>query len=295
MMTPVVKTLRPVGFKKGAIIALGIIAFGLMRQPGYGVQGSFQTGSAPQEDTSPAYALEVEPLGTGDCGRCHSDIYQMIKTNGGKHKIECRTCHVQFHVFRPGRGPYEEVLPKCETCHEAAIHGAELSGCSGCHSRAHAPLDIPAERSLEQGCPICHVEAVKEIRTFVTQHSELYCFSCHHTRHRNVPECIACHQPHSEEMTQSDCLTCHPPHKVLEVVYPEGIPKEACAGCHRRAYEILAQSGSKHTALSCARCHRKHRGITRCVECHPEPHSAAMLQEFRVCGRCHGEAHSLIE
>ena len=293
-MTAVVRILGSVGFKKSAIIALGIIAFCLVRHPGYGVQALCQTPSVPQEDMSSPYTREVAPLGTADCGRCHTEIYHMIRANGGKHKIDCRKCHVQFHVFQPGRGSYEAVLPKCETCH-GAVHGDKLLRCLGCHSQAHAPLDIPAERSLEQGCPICHVEAEKEIRTFVTQHSELYCFSCHHTRHRNVPECKECHQPHSEEMTQSDCLTCHPPHKALEVVYPEDIPKEACAGCHRRAYEVLEQSGSKHTALSCARCHPKHRAIMRCVECHPEPHSAAMLQEFRVCGRCHGEAHSLTE
>jgi hypothetical protein len=31
----------------------------------------------------------------------------------------------------------------------------------------------------------------------------------------------------------------------------------------------------------------------RCGECHEKPHSEAMLDEFPVCGRCHGTAHSL--
>ena len=290
----VVKTLRSMGFKKSAIIAIGIIAFGVMRHPGHGAQALPETESVSQEEMTSPYTLEVEPLTTADCGRCHTGVFRLIKEKGGKHQIDCRKCHVQFHVFRPGRGSYEAVLPNCETCH-GAFHGDELLNCLACHKEAHAPLDIPAERSLELGCAICHEEAEKEIRTFVTQHSEFYCFSCHHTRHRNIPECMACHQPHSEEMTQSDCLACHPPHKALEVVYPEDIPKDACAGCHRRADEMLAQSGSKHAALTCARCHPKHRGITRCVACHPEPHSAGMLQEFSVCGRCHGEAHSLIQ
>jgi hypothetical protein len=33
--------------------------------------------------------------------------------------------------------------------------------------------------------------------------------------------------------------------------------------------------------------------MLRCRECHGEPHGAAMLEQFRVCGQCHGTAHSL--
>jgi len=271
-----------------------IILFGVISILGRGVPAPAQNGAVTQEGISNAYTQKVQPLKTQACGRCHTGIYRLIRAEGGRHKIDCARCHVRFHVFQPGKDNYEEVMPECETCHEAA-HGGDLVHCLQCHSEPHAPLNIPADRALEQGCPVCHSEADKEIKTFVTQHTEFYCSSCHHTRHGYVPECQECHQPHSEEMTQSDCLTCHPPHKALEVVYPEDIPQEACAGCHRNAYDMLAKSGTKHAAMGCARCHPKHRAITRCRQCHPEPHSAEMLQEFRTCGHCHGVAHSLVE
>jgi hypothetical protein len=250
---------------------------------------------ATTEDIAPAYAVPVASLLPEDCGRCHTDLYYLIKNEGGKHKIDCRQCHVQFHIYRPGRVSYEEILPRCGTCHDH-VHGEDLTQCSECHTEAHAPMSISAGRALEEGCHICHPESDREMKTYVTRHTELYCFSCHHTRHGYVPECMECHQPHSKEMTHADCLKCHPPHKALEVVYPEDIPQESCIVCHRNAYEVLMRSGTKHATLSCTKCHpKKHRAILRCQECHSEPHGAAMLQKFRVCGQCHGIAHSLCQ
>jgi hypothetical protein len=160
----------------------------------------------------------------------------------------------------------------------------------------HAPLNIPAQRALEEGCHMCHTEVDREMKTYITQHTELYCSSCHHTRHRYVPACMECHRPHTEGMTQVECLGCHPPHKALQVVYAQDTPQKACANCHRNAYEMLRQSDSKHTTLSCTKCHpEKHRAIVRCRKCHGEPHPAAMHKKFRACGQCHGAAHHLAQ
>lgn len=250
---------------------------------------------AAEKDVFSVYATEIQPLSSEDCGRCHPHFYDLIKKDGGKHRIGCTECHVEFHIYRPGKLQYEQILPKCDACHDL-VHGEDLAQCSGCHSEVHTPMNIPAERALEQGCHICHPELDKEMKTYVTQHTELYCSSCHHTRHGYVPECLECHQPHEKWMTQADCLTCHPPHKALEVVYPEDVSPEICAGCHRNAYEALKQSGTKHSAVTCVSCHpKKHRAIKRCRECHPEPHSAAFLGKFRVCGQCHGAAHNLLQ
>jgi hypothetical protein len=149
---------------------------------------------------------------------------------------------------------------------------------------------------LDQDCYLCHPEADRDIKTYITQHTELYCSACHHTNHGYVPQCLECHQPHSDEVPSlAACLTCHPPHKAMQVVYPEDITQEACASCHRHAYEILKRSQSKHSALSCTTCHpEKHRTTMRCQQCHVEPHGVAILEKYRVCGQCHGPAHMLV-
>ena len=248
----------------------------------------------PDKDTYSKYEdIEIEPLRPEECGQCHSRFYYMIKNQGGRHRIDCRQCHVQFHIYRPGKVPYKEILPKCEACHEQ-VHGEELTQCTGCHSEVHTPMDIPVGPALEHGCYICHPKADEEMNTYITQHTELYCSGCHHTRHRTIPECIECHQPHPIGMTGIGCLICHPPHKALQIIYPEDIPQESCIGCHQNASQALKGSGTKHADVSCTKCHpEKHRAIMKCEGCHGEPHDAAMLQEFRICGQCHGIAHTL--
>ena len=272
------------------IVAVSVIGLGLNL---IGCAAPTPPEPVGEKDIPPAYTAETQLMKPEECGRCHSHFYYLIKTEGGKHRIDCKRCHVQFHVYRPGKVQYEDVLPKCEACHEQ-VHGEDLALCSACHTNAHTPMKIPAERPLEEGCFICHAEVDKEMKTYITKHTGLYCSSCHHTRHRYVPECMECHRPHAEGMTQAECLACHPPHKVREVVYPEDIPDKTCAGCHRDAYEKLKQTGAKHSALGCAKCHpEKHGAIMRCRECHDEPHGASMMEKFRVCGKCHGTAHSL--
>jgi hypothetical protein len=254
-----------------------------------------QTETASQQELPPQYAGETELIKPEECGKCHSRFYNLIKTEGGKHRIACTKCHVKFHIYRPGKVDYQDILPKCSACHKL-VHGEDLAQCSECHTDAHAPMKIPAERALAESCYICHPDEDKEMKTYITQHTELYCSACHHTRHGYVPECLECHRPHSEGMTQAECLACHPPHKVLQVAYPEDIPQQACAGCHQDAYNKLNQTRTKHSSLPCAKCHPTHGAIITCRECHSEVHAERpdMLEKFRSCGRCHGAAHSVL-
>ena len=273
------------------VFAVGVIGLGMS------VIGC--VAPSPEHDAGkeipPSYAVETQPIKPEECGQCHPRFFNLIKTEGGKHRIDCKQCHVRFHIYRPGKVQYEDVLPKCSACHEE-VHGADLALCSECHTDAHTPLKIPAQRALEEGCDMCHAEVDSEMKTYITQHTELYCISCHHTRHRYVPECIECHRPHATGMTQAECLGCHPPHKALQVGYAQDTPPKSCALCHRNAYEMLKQSDKKHRALSCTKCHpERHRTIMRCRECHGEPHPAAMHKKFRVCGQCHSVAHNLAQ
>ena len=262
------------------------------------------------------------PVAVNQCAVCHkptaSHEFKAITDTG---KL-CNVCHESSHFFgkvvhppaekgyctgchNPHQSPYEFMLRDersrvCLVCHDKEfavgkyIHSPEEETCLDCHS-PHAPWEIPAVRKLDQACYMCHLEQDREMNAYRTWHTELYCSTCHHTEHGNIPQCLDCHQRHTDWMPLMDaCLTCHPPHKALQVVNPPDIPKEACAVCHRSQDELLQRSQTKHSALTCVKCHPdNHRTITRCQQCHAKPTCADIPQENMLCGQCHGPAHAL--
>ena len=263
------------------------------------------------EDGVPVFTdLEIVPLDQEVCARCHAPIYYLLKSGGSKHRTNCQSCHdqVQFH-YSP---PYKSILPRCDSCHQqphgiiikkvAEAEGTrlienfpELTQCISCHQQPHTPLEIPTGRRLDQACYICHPEADREINSFKTWHTEFYCSTCHHTKHGYKPQCLECHQRHTNKVSvfMDACLNCHPPHKVRQVVYPADIPKDACAVCHDSQYEILERSNPKHSVLGCTKCHPdNHRTIMRCQQCHTK--LPASCNPNMLCGQCHGPSHGLL-
>ncbi len=265
-------------------------------------------GPAPFVDQKQILPEEKDRMTRYQCMKCHPLIAGMLSKHGAAHRtVPCRACHIQYHVYEPGTTNYRSILPKCSRCH-GHPHGDELSECSSCHSEAHTPLEIPASLALAQGCYVCHEKYEKEIKTYTTRHTELYCIACHHTKHGHIPQCLECHQPHTaifpartqeeepsmQEML-AECVDCHPPHKALKANIPDQTSNHTCALCHREASETLTSSGTKHSRLRCTRCHPgEHRTIKRCRQCHSEPHPRAMLEKAGTCGACHGVAHSII-
>ncbi len=255
---------------------------------------SLSTGENDENTIAPEYTQQEDLISSRECGQCHTEIFKMIKTDGGKHRINCRRCHEQFHTYQPGKMDFQDALPECATCHSLP-HGEALDKCTECHQQVHTPKTFGLSTTLTINCDKCHQEIDKQIKTFATQHSNFYCSICHHTKHGYKPECAECHQPHLEEMTQADCVTCHPPHKALEVVYPAETANEVCAACHRLAYETLNNSRRKHAAFNCTKCHPdKHQTIMQCTDCHQQPHDKAIHENIQICGQCHGIAHSLV-
>jgi hypothetical protein len=266
-------------------------------------------GVSIDENGTPVFTeVKILPLGQEVCAQCHTRIYNLLKNGGTKHRTNCRSCHVQveFH-YTP---PYKGILPRCDSCH-LQPHGRilkkiaeaegetlikdfpELKQCTTCHQQPHTPLEIPAGRRLDQGCHICHPKEDGEMKTYITWHTELYCSTCHHTKHGYKPQCLECHQRHSDKIPSMDvCLTCHPPHKARQVVYPAEISKEVCGVCHRSQYEILQLSHTKHSPLMCTKCHPdKHRTIMRCQQCHTKLPASCIPN--MLCGQCHGPSHAL--
>lgn len=271
-----------------------------------GIDNPGDSSGVRKQSINKLYPDEKKKLTTEECMQCHPDIATLLRTAGAMHgRVECRQCHLQVHTYVAGKTIYEGILPQCTRCH-GHPHGEDLQQCSTCHQEAHAPLYIPAGRALSQKCYACHPVPDKEIKTFSTRHTDLYCTACHHTQHGHIPDCLECHQPHTGTVPTpgmmlqgqgplDQCISCHPPHTVLNVVYHDNTANEVCTYCHRKAREMLHRTNTKHTALPCIQCHPdKHKTIKRCTECHGRPHPDDMLKKFSSCGGCHGVAHSVV-
>ena len=241
------------------------------------------------------YELDLQPLATSECGRCHFSVFTAIKDEGGKHQLDCTFCHEEFHTYKPGRN-WAEVVPACNTCHGAA-HGSNYLECLACHANAHAPVASMVNLgALEPDCAKCHEPQGRELAQNPSAHTDLSCSSCHHTSHGNIPDCIECHaQPHVAFEANSGCVGCHPVHSPTNIEYGEQVRNNVCSGCHASVNTKLVNSQKKHSALTCVYCHEnKHGYVPACQNCHGKPHSDALLSRFNGCTDCHGEPHALI-
>ncbi len=246
------------------------------------------------QDLESVYDLDLKPLSTPECGRCHFSVFSSIKETGGKHQLDCTYCHEEFHTYKPGKD-WAEVVPACSTCHGAA-HGQDYMDCLVCHTDAHVPVtSMVALNQLESDCAKCHEPQGQELIQNPSAHTDLSCSSCHHTQHGNIPDCTECHaQPHVTFEDNSGCVGCHPVHSPVNIEYGTQVENIVCAGCHQSANAALVNSPKKHATLSCVYCHaQKHGNIPACQDCHGTPHSEAMLARFASCIECHGDPHAL--
>jgi len=255
----------------------------------------------PSEATNP-YAGVVQPLTTAECGQCHFSYFQAIKTEGGKHQIDCVQCHTIYHAYSPRKQNYDQIMPKCEQCHVSTgggpFHGneARLIPCLNCHTNPHTPLNIPMG-DIEAACNNCHAAQSHEIENFPSKHgTDVSCADCHHDRHGLIPACDECHESHSPtvQLDSAACMGCHPVHKPTQISYGKETESAICAGCHGDVYDELQKNVTKHTAVTCADCHPAHAQIPACSRCHGEPHPQ-MKVDTTKCGTCHGIAHDLTQ
>jgi predicted CXXCH cytochrome family protein len=248
----------------------------------------------------PAYEKEIQPLGIEECARCHFSVFNALRKQGFRHRIECVRCHREFHVYNPRKNNFDEIMPDCIWCHKSGsggpFHGdhKNLTPCLNCHADPHKPLNIPMEEA-SPSCALCHTEEGGEIQDFPSKHTtEVACADCHADKHGHIPECSVCHESHSPgvEMATRDCMTCHPVHKPTEMAYNKETQSTICAGCHDEVYDMLQEKVTKHTTVTCADCHQSHAEIPLCSMCHGEPHPKEM--KATNCGECHGIAHDLL-
>ena len=259
----------------------------------------FCQSAAAETIEGSVYNVEVQPLTLEECARCHSTHYNWLRNNGERHQtVACTECHEVFHAYNPLRNNYADIMPKCSSCHDIPHGSADpLTKCLECHTNPHQPLvSIPAPAKLEGSCQLCHAGVAGSLQAEISKHTEQECSSCHSDKHGRIPLCAECHENHSPLATLEtpDCLACHPVHTPLKISYPVTQAKEVCAGCHDQAYQLLQEHQTKHSALTCAKCHPAHGQLPACQDCHGKPHSDVIHQKFTQCGDCHGIAHDVI-
>ena len=290
------------------LLAACVLALGACEKQSSRAQAAAAAEAPPPAATQPEardvalYDRAVTPLATEQCGQCHFPVFDAIRDEGGKHRIECVRCHETYHAYNPRKQNYADIMPKCDACHPGTgggtFHGAEASvqECLECHEDPHRPLVMPFSR-LTTDCAVCHKPVAGELAANPSAHAtSIGCDDCHADAHGTIPQCADCHESHSPEveMTSADCMTCHPVHKPTRISYAEDTSSAICAGCHGGVQEALHKTLTKHTDVPCAECHHEHGEIAPCSKCHGEPHSKALMQDTSKCGTCHGHAHELI-
>lgn len=233
-------------------------------------------------------AAQKPALSNADCVKCHSAAPADIAANGLAHKtnVTCQDCHA-------GHPPtVKKIIPLCSQCHDGKPH-YKLTGCNRCHNNPHTPKIIKLANNMTEECLSCHTQQIVKLKQVKSKHTNLACSFCHNV-HGKIPACTQCHKPHSSDMVAADCKRCHQAHMPTAVTYASDTTNKMCASCHKKAYDLLSASDTKHKSVTCVTCHKdKHKMMPTCQSCHGTPHPAGMLARFPKCGDCHSIAHSL--
>ena len=77
--------------------ALAVIVVGIMFLLGAGMFCPAEAREA-EAKISP-YEMDIKPLTTDQCGQCHFSIFSAIKSQGGRHQIDCVRCHTEYRII----------------------------------------------------------------------------------------------------------------------------------------------------------------------------------------------------
>lgn len=253
---------------------------------------SLDAGAQQAEEGADLYAVDPPPLTVTQCGQCHPGVFQNVKHDGKRHRFHCLDCHEQLHAYNPNKKNWNEIMPKCSSCHTLP-HGEAFTSCLDCHSNPHTPLKIAMDDHLIANCGTCHTDPNAQLVKFPSMHTEQGCDACHDV-HGRIPSCMECHDPHVAGQELMYCLSCHPVHRPLEIAYDGSAQwNNTCATCHDSVFGSWSKTVSKHGGVNCGECHTKHGYIPSCLMCHDTPHDERLLQKFPNCLECHIDPHDL--
>ncbi len=217
-----------------------------------------------------------------DCDECHIEIINNRSLEPGRHSdLQCIYCH-----------PVHTHIESCINCHAPHGIGLTYEDCLDCHP-AHIPHEIDYPESVSNNnCALCHEAVSTALESSTTKHSTLQCAYCH-SIHEDIPECNACHEPHTQDMSNNDCLECHPAHDPTVIEMPAITQDSICAACHNDINSTLYESKTEHKELGCVYCHPDHRYLPTCESCHGLPHLKAIHEDYPVCMQCHIISHDV--
>lgn len=218
------------------------------------------------------------------CSICHSRQFEDFSEFPGRHAdIKCVYCHLV----------HRQTIP-CINCHAPHSTGLTYYDCLTCHP-SHMPHEVEYPGDIRrETCAVCHDKENTTLEEGGTKHAMLQCAFCH-PAHKEIPECMSCHNPHVQEMTDEDCTSCHPAHDPLTMVFSPATRDDHCTICHEEINEILRESETKHDDLGCLYCHPEHRLLPTCESCHDSPHNKDIHDSFPSCNQCHINSHAVNE
>ncbi len=151
------------------------------------------------------------------CPDCHAAPKEQLVKFPSKHaKLSCQKCHTS-HGYKPS----------CFTCHKPHHEGQELATCAKCHP-VHRPLQITYGKDAPAvTCGSCHGKVYAKWQSTPSKHGKVNCATCHHSKHRTVPQCTECHgTPHKQEIHNRfpKCLSCHLDVHDLPIMQKKGKP-----------------------------------------------------------------------
>jgi hypothetical protein len=136
------------------------------------------------------------------CSQCHQGPPEQLAKFPSKHaKLACNRCHTAHGE-----------VPTCLKCHKPHTAGQEAATCNKCHP-AHKPLQVTyPQDSPAATCGACHTKVFATWQKTASKHAKVNCATCHHDRHKYVPQCQECHKaPHPAGILAKypKCLSCH--------------------------------------------------------------------------------------
>jgi hypothetical protein len=196
--------------------------------------------------------------------------------------------------------PYE-----CDRCHQ---YGKKpmYSNCNLCHVEHHDLTDVGIDISdsecitchsshtliTDESCEKCHSKEYDELKTQGAAHNELNnsCYSCH-TKHAYSIKCLECHDVVHGSGISTDCVECHEPHTPTDFNFTV-VTADQCEQCHIDIVNEFMDHPTQHSNVSCVECHKDHKSVGDCYDCHENVHPQLSESDMDKCSGCHGDAHS---
>jgi hypothetical protein len=160
------------------------------------------------------------------------------------------------------------------------------------HSITQETVFAAAELSTSD-CIKCHQKVVETVTSKGAKHkTAVSCLDCHRghppmvSKEKIVPPCSMCHSG-KKHYEIGGCNTCHSdPHAPIDMKLGANITGP-CLSCHEPQGIELKEHPSRHSKLFCTTCHKQHKQVPPCLQCHKAHTSAMANKDCLVCHPAH--------